>query len=75
MMLFTEVTDEHAKDKKPAEILAIVTGINKKVIQDGVREHGYQAILDNPALLEVSEEDQKRIIEARKLGYLDATLL
>lgn len=74
-MLFTEVSDEHAKDKHPAEILAIVTGINKDLIWEGVNEHGYQAILDDPTLLDVSEEDQKRIIEARKLGYLDATLL
>ncbi|MDZ7834918.1 MAG: hypothetical protein U5K84_05855 [Alkalibacterium sp.] len=28
-MLFTEVSDERAKDKHPAEILAIVTGIDK----------------------------------------------
>jgi len=74
-MLFTEVSDERAKDKHPAEILSIVTGIDKKVIMEGVQEHGYQKILDDPSLLDISEEDQKRIIEARKLGYLDATLL
>ncbi|GEK89358.1 hypothetical protein AB4027_03650 [Alkalibacterium putridalgicola] len=74
-MLFTEVSDEHAKDKHPAEILAIVTGIDKKVIMEGVNEHGYQNVLDEPSLLDISEEDQKRIIEARKMGYLDATLL
>lgn len=74
-MLFTEVSDEHAKDKRPGEILAIVTGIDKKIISEGVQEHGYQKILDDPSLLDISEEDQKRIIEARKLGYLDATLL
>ncbi|MER2064418.1 MAG: hypothetical protein ABS873_07170 [Alkalibacterium sp.] len=74
-MLFTEVSDERAKDKRPAEILAIVTGIDKKVITDGVQKYGYEKILDEPSLLDISEEDQQRIKEARKLGYLDATLL
>jgi len=74
-MLFTEVTDERAKDKKPAEILSIVTGIDKAIIQSGVQEYGYEMILENPALLKITEEDQQRIREARKLGYLDVTLL
>ncbi|MCD8505768.1 MAG: hypothetical protein LRY37_01010 [Alkalibacterium thalassium] len=74
-MLFTEVMDERAKDKKPAEILSIVTGIDKAIIQSGVQEYGYEMILENPALLRITEEDQQRIIEARKLGYLDVTLL
>lgn len=74
-MLFTEVTDERAKDKKPAEILAIVTGIDHAIIQTGVAEYGYEMILENPALLKITEEDQNRIKEARKLGYLDVTLL
>lgn len=74
-MLFTEVTDERAKDKKPAEILSIVTGIDKAIIQSGVQEYGYEMILENPALLRITEEDQQRIREARKLGYLDVTLL
>ncbi|GEN50967.1 hypothetical protein [Alkalibacterium pelagium] len=74
-MLFTEVTDERARDKKPAEILSIVTGIDKAIIQSGVQEYGYEMILENPALLKITEEDQQRIKEARKLGYLDVTLL
>ncbi|GAA0475010.1 hypothetical protein IRB23SM22_22900 [Alkalibacterium sp. s-m-22] len=74
-MLFTEVTDERAKDKKPAKILSIVTGIDKAIIQSGVQEYGYEMILENPALLKITEEDQQRIREARKLGYLDVTLL
>lgn len=74
-MLFTEVTDERVKDKKPAEILSIVTGIDKAIIQSGVQEYGYEMILENPALLKITEEDQQRIREARKLGYLDVTLL
>lgn len=74
-MLFTEVSDERAKDKKPAEILAIVTGIDREIIRAGVQEYGYEMILENPALLKITEEDQQRVKEARKLGYLDATLL
>ncbi|SDK99468.1 hypothetical protein [Alkalibacterium thalassium] len=74
-MLFTEVTDERAKDKKPAEVLSIVTGIEKAIIQSGVQEYGYEMILENPALLKITEEDQQRIREARRLGYLDVTLL
>ncbi|GAB2500830.1 hypothetical protein GCM10008929_21800 [Alkalibacterium psychrotolerans] len=74
-MLFTEVSDERAKDKKPAEILAIVTGIDREIIRAGVQEYGYEMILENPALLKITEEDQERVKEARKLGYLDATLL
>jgi hypothetical protein len=74
-MLFTEVTDERAKDKKPTEILSIVTGIDKAIIQSGVQEYGYEMILENPALLKITEEDQQRIREARRLGYLDVTLL
>lgn len=74
-MLFTEVTDERAKDKKPGEILAIVTGIDHAIIQSGVQEYGYEMILENPALLKITEEEQKLVKDARKLGYLDATLL
>ncbi|GEK91392.1 hypothetical protein [Alkalibacterium kapii] len=74
-MLFTEVPDENARDKHPAEILAIVTGIDKDIIMKGVSKHGYQEILDDPSLLDISTEDQQHIIEARKLGYLDATFL
>lgn len=74
-MLFTDVSDERLKDKKPAEILAIVTGIDREIIQAGVQEYGYEMILENPALLKIPEEDQLRVKEARKLGYLDATLL
>lgn len=74
-MLFTDVSDERAKDKKPAEILAIVTGIDREIIRAGVQEYGYEMILENPALLKITEEDQQRVKEARKLGYLDATLL
>ncbi|EXJ23199.1 hypothetical protein ADIAL_1346 [Alkalibacterium sp. AK22] len=74
-MLFTDVIDERAKDRKPGEILAVVTGIDKAVIQAGIQEYGYEMIVHNPALLKITEEDQKRIKEARKLGYLDATLL
>lgn len=74
-MLFTEVTDERAKDKKPGEILSIVTGIDHAIIQSGVQEYGYEMILENPALLKITEEDQQRIREARRLGYLDISLL
>lgn len=74
-MLFTDVSDERLKDKKPAEILAIVTGIDREIIRAGVKEYGYEMILENPALLKIPEEDQLRVKEARKLGYLDATLL
>ncbi|MCC5889959.1 MAG: hypothetical protein JJU01_05265 [Alkalibacterium sp.] len=74
-MLFTDIHDERLKDKKPAEILAIVTGIDRAIIQAGVQEYGYEMILENPALLKITEEDQERVKEARKLGYLDATLL
>lgn len=74
-MLFTDVPDERAKDKKPGEILAIVTGIDREIIRAGVQEYGYEMILENPALLKITEEDQQRVKEARKLGYLDATLL
>lgn len=74
-MLFTEVSDEHAKDKRPAEILSIVTGIEKDLIWEGVSKYSYEEILADPSLLDISEEDQRRIIEARKLGYLDVTLL
>lgn len=74
-MLFTDVPDERAKDKKPAEILAIVTGIDREIIRAGVQEYGYEMIIENPALLKITEEDQQRVKEARKLGYLDATLL
>lgn len=74
-MLFTEVTDERAKDKKPGEILSIVTGIDNGIIQTGVQEYGYEMILENPALLKITEENQNRIKDARKLGYLDVTLL
>lgn len=74
-MLFTDVSDERAKDKKPGEILAIVTGIDREIIRAGVQEYGYEMILENPALLKITEEDQQRVKEARKLGYLDATLL
>ena len=74
-MLFTEVPDEKARDKHPAEILSIVTGIDKDVIMKGVHKYGYQGILDDPSLLDISKKDQQRIIGARKLGYLDATFL
>ncbi|GAA0360192.1 hypothetical protein GCM10008932_10950 [Alkalibacterium iburiense] len=70
-MLFTDVIDQTLKDKKPTQLLIVMTGIKKEVIEEGVGKHGYEAILLNPSLLNITEEEKERLVTARDLGDLD----
>lgn len=70
-MLHTDVIDTSLKDKKPTQILIVVTGIKKETIENGVKEHGYDAILTNPSLLDITDEEKERVLAARNIGDLD----
>ena len=70
-MLFTDVIDQTLKDKKPTQLLIVMTGIKKEVIEEGVGKHGYEAILLNPSLLNITEEEKERLMTTKDLGDLD----
>lgn len=70
-MLFTDVIDQTLRDKKPTQLLIVMTGIKKEVIEDGVKLHGYESIVSNPSLLDITEKEKERIFAARDIEDLD----
>lgn len=70
-MLFSDIIDQALKDKKPTQLLIVLTGIDKEIIEAGVEKYGYESIMSNPSLLDITEEEKERIFAAKDLEDLD----